>query len=98
MSNTEMALEYYKTAALQTGKGPWPRPKYIPKRIRLLKEVRSDLAMFEDRTSEKRALPGEYDAHVNPLGAVSIETGDGLLGVMLNEFEVIEWQENLNAS
>lgn len=96
MDDTEKALDYYKTAALQTGRGPFPRPKYIPSRVALKTVVCSDGPM-----PKMYAYPGiEYPVHVNPLGAVSIEVdGDGnWLGLRLDEFDVVEWQENPSAS
>jgi hypothetical protein len=93
MSDEKKALEFYKTAAVQTP-GSCPRPKYIPKRILLSRTVRGVCLPGSPRIIAK---PGEYEAHVNPNGAVSVKTKKGLLGVMLDEFEVVEWQENPHA-
>ena len=81
--------DYYKTGAKQTGKQAG-RPRYIPKRISIPRTVRSDVP-----GSGVSVHPGEYDAHVNQYGAVSIKLGgDNFLGIMLYEFDVLEWQEN----
>ena len=81
--------DYYKTGARQTGKQAG-RPLYVPKRISIPRRVRSDVPR-----SRVSILPGEYDAHVNQYGAVSIKLGDDeFLGIMLYEFDVLEWQEN----
>jgi len=81
--------DYYKTGAKQTGKRAG-RPRYIPKRISIPRTVRSDAP-----GPSVSVHPGEYDAHVNQYGAVSIKLGgDNFLGIMLYEFDVLEWQEN----
>lgn len=81
--------DYYKTGAKQTGKQAG-RPRYVPKRISIPRTVRSDFP-----GSRVSVHPGEYDAHVNQYGAVSIKLGgDDFLGIMLDEFDVVEWQEN----
>ena len=92
-TNEEMAIEYYRTGAIQTAKN-CPKPKYTPKTICLPRTVRGLSFPGEPRTIAKS---GEYEAHINPLGAVSVQTDNGLLGVMLDEFEVIEWQFNPHA-
>jgi len=80
------ALAYYKAAALQCGRSGWPRPMYVPKRVRVSSIVRG---------FDSCVLPGEYDAVVNQYGAVSVRTKNGdLLGLQLNEFDVVEWCEN----
>ncbi len=78
-----------KVGAQQRGPGPFPKPRYVPKRVLLLTTVRSDFSL-----SPITASPGEYEAHCNQYGAVSVETEHGMLGVMLDEFEPIEWQKN----
>lgn len=94
MNDTEKALDYYKTAAQQDSWGPFPKPRYIPKRILLLRKIRADFAYL---STDSVAGPGEHDAHCNSYGAVSVKTPGGLLGVMLDEFEVIEWCDNPHA-
>ena len=85
----QMSENYYKTGSRQTRKRA-ERPRYVPKRISIPRTVRSDMP-----GSRVAVHPGEYDAHVNQYGAVSIKTAnDGFLGVMLYEFDVLEWQEN----
>ena len=95
MTNEQMALEYYKAGAMQGGKGKWPKPKFVPKIIMLPRTVRGLSLPGEPRTIAK---PGEYEAHCNQFGAVSVTAQNGkLLGIMLDEFEVIEWQANPHA-
>ena len=85
----QKALNYYKTGAQQTSRN-CKKPKYVPKRIVLSKTIRSDMP-----SSDLCAEPGEYVAHCNQYGAVSLRTlGGEMLGVKLDEFEVIQWQEN----
>ena len=84
-----MSEGYYRTGATQTRK-QCKRPEYIPKRIFIPRTVRSDIP-----NSSVAVHRGEYDAHVNQYGAVSIKiTDDSFLGIMLYEFDVIEWQAN----
>lgn len=84
-----MSEGYYRTGATQTKKR-CKRPEYVPKRIFIPRTVRSDVP-----DSSVAVHRGEYDAHVNQYGAVSIKiTDDSFLGIMLYEFDVIEWQEN----
>ena len=86
----QMSEDYYKTGARQTGNKRAERPRYVPKRISIHRTVRSDMP-----GPSIAVHPGEYDAHVNQYGAVSIKiTDDSFLGIMLYEFEVIEWQKN----
>jgi hypothetical protein len=55
----------------------------IKGKIMILNEVRGD-SPFQDVV----APPGIYQAHINPHGAVSVETEKGeLLGVKPNEFK-----------
>jgi hypothetical protein len=51
--------------------------------IIILKEVRSDLPWLRDL----RAIPGVYDAYVNPQGAVAVKIGDEILGIKPSEFQ-----------
>lgn len=89
VENTSHALNYYKTAALQSNHGSCPRPKYIPKRVLVLHTVSSDIP------GGPRIGTGEYDVECNPLGAVSVKTTSGkMLGLRLSEFEVLEWCKN----
>jgi hypothetical protein len=89
MNETEKALNYYKTGALQTGKAPWPKPQYVPDVVFIPVTVRAD---FEPRTF---VSPGEYPVECNKYGAVSVKLENGkLLGLRLNEFDVIKWKEN----
>ncbi len=95
-TNEQKALEYYKAGAMQNTRSyKWPRPAYVPKRIRLLRDVRSDIP-FRDKIMGQAGQV--YDnCESNQYGAVSINVGGEWLGVRLNEFEVIEWQENAAA-
>ena len=89
MNDTEKALNYYKTGAMQTGRGLWPRPQFVPKKVLIPVTVRADL--------DPRIFvsPGEYLVECNKYGAVSVKLESGtMLGLKLNEFEVLEWQEN----
>jgi len=86
---TSIALEYYKTAALQSTQRPRPKPRFVPKVVYLPKEVTGDFPF-----NNICARPGSYDAYVNPFGAVKIETPNGWLGLKLHEFSVYEWTEN----
>lgn len=88
LSDTEKALDYYKTGARQNGPLPWPRPCFVPTRIRLIKEIREGKLM---------ALPGDYDCTCNRLGAVSISVEGKMLGVNQYEFEALAWGENAAA-
>jgi hypothetical protein len=61
----------------------------VPKRVRMLRTVRSEWPFSAHRGAYKG---DEYDADVNRHGAVSVYVEDGgLLGVKPGEFEVIEW-------
>ena len=61
----------------------------VPKRIRILTEVRSDMPIM---AAVMAMQDEEYDAWTNAHGAVSAILSDGtLLGVKPREFEVIEW-------
>ncbi len=88
MNNTEMALNYYRSAIEDR------QPDYVPARVKLAWTVTGD-GPFRSMV----AYAGEYggeDCHSNKLGAVSVRMTDGkFLGVKPNEFEVIEWRENL---
>lgn len=92
MKSTIMPLEYYKAGAMQNSGGS-QKPKFVPKIIDLPKAVRADFSPFDDERAIAKA--GRYEAHVNPYGAVSVVASNGkLLGVKLNEFEVVEWRQN----
>jgi len=61
--------------------------KQIPRKIRLIKSVASDLPFPPFLV----AHPGEYQARCNQHGAVSVEVDGHLLGIKPNEMEVVEW-------
>lgn len=82
MSDTEMALDYYR--ACFCGE----RPNYVPARIVLPCVVRGDFP------SDLCAFPGEHEAVCNPLGAVAVKVGGKLLGVKPREFIPITWRRN----
>jgi hypothetical protein len=89
MTDTEKALNYYRAAANR-----W-RPDYVPARILLPEDVRSDLPMFSRESRGYYANAGEHDCKCNQYGAVSVTAENGQqLGVKPNEFEVIAWKEN----
>lgn len=58
-------------------------------RIRLLKNIRSELP-FGRRYTAVAGIYGPEQIEVNPLGAVSVKTAGGLLGVKPAEFEWID--------
>lgn len=90
MNNTHKALNYYKAGAMQNGKGPWPKPQFIPAKVFVLFTVHGDGPHFDTI-----AGPGIYDVESNQYGAVSAILGKGeKLRLKLNEFEVLEWREN----
>lgn len=87
LTHEQKALNYYKSAALQGGRQPWPMPQFVPKTVLLLFSVKSDVDAL-------RARAGEYPCTSNKWGAISIEVEGRLLGIRLGEFEVLEWQPN----
>lgn len=97
LTDEQKALSYYKAGAMQgRGNSQWPRPPYVPKRIRLLRDVRSDIPFRSNRLFGQAGQV--YDnCESNQYGAVSININGEWLGVRLNEFEVLEWQENAAA-
>jgi len=88
MTNDQMALNYYKAAMSQRGNNP-VKPEYVPKIIKLLRNIRSDMPF-----SIMIAKKDEYDADVNQWGAVSVNINGEYLGLKPDEFEVIEWCKN----
>ena len=81
---------YYKCACLQSGRGPWPKPPFVPARVLVTCRVRGD-GPFASTT----ASAGEYECQSNQYGAVSIEADNGqMLGLRLNEFRVLAWRVN----
>ena len=90
MNDTEKGLHYYKNAVIQRHNPI--KPIWVPKRIVLVNTIRGDSPIGYHIV----ATPGEYEADCNQYGAVSIKTSNGdLLGLRLDEFDVIEWQENI---
>lgn len=88
----EKALDYYRTAAAQMPRYN-PKPNFVPKKIEIFLPIRSEESMYETLIQ-----PGEYEAHCNKYGAVSVRGQKGkLIGVKLHEFAVLEWQENTKA-
>lgn len=65
-------------------------PAFVPKRVVLRRQIRGDFPIGH----KVIAWPGVRDAHCNSLGAVSVGTTEGKLGLRLDEFEVISWQPN----
>lgn len=94
-TDEQKALNYYKAGAMQGGRGPWPKPAYVPKRIMLTTFVCSDIPGEKFLLNAKSGT--EHECESNPYGAVSININGEWLGVRLNEFTVLEWQENAAA-
>lgn len=87
LTNTIKALDYYRAGMERR------RPSWVPSRIVLLRQVRSDFPMAP-RAAVAEA--GEYECHSNAIGAVSVRTTNGdMLGVRPVEFEVTGWRENV---
>jgi hypothetical protein len=88
MNNQEKELLYYKIGASQSRTGKMP--PFIPSRVRTQKWNRGDF-IFADI----EAPPGDYACNCNKFGAVSVKASNGkMLGLRLDEFEVLEWKEN----
>jgi len=86
-NNFLKAAGYYKAAATRRGK-----PEYVPSRIMVNANVRGDFP-FNDTW----ITAGEYDCDSNQHGAVSVKAENGrMLGVKVDEFDVLEWAVNKN--
>ena len=84
LSNTEMALAYYK-AGIEGN-----RPDYVPARIKLHARVHGDGPFYGTF-----ADAGEHDCHSNQWGALSVRATNGrMLGVKPKEFEPVSWRPN----
>ena len=94
MTQHEMQIAYFKSALSQHPGGEWEAPKYVPKRVRVINTVRSDLAMFLPGPHPS-VSPGVYEVTCNKYGAVSVVTPDGPLGLKPAEFEIVERMEVL---
>ena len=88
MTNDQMSSNYYRAGMTQRGENP-KMPDFVPKRIILQRTVMSDVPF-----DSLKAVPGDYDVDVNKWGAVSVKIGEKYLGLRIDEFEVLEWQEN----
>lgn len=89
MTVDQMAKEYYLSAATQTR--THIRPKYVPKKVKLSSTIRGDFPIGHMAA----AGPGEFECECNQWGAVSVKAENGtMLGLKLDEFDVIEWKEN----
>lgn len=88
MTEFEQKLfDYYRIAAM--GCRTDEKPKYVPAKIKVKETVRSEGG------SRTFVLPGVYECESNQYGAVSVKSMDGsMLGIYLNEFDVVEWAEN----
>lgn len=89
LPNVEKALAYYKAGVRQSPAvvgWRWPRPPYVPTRIRLLENISGELGIL--------AFPGDYDCTCNKFGAVSIDVDGRKLGIAPHEFEVLAWGKN----
>lgn len=93
MTDQEKIIEYYRVGASQHGQSPWPRPRYIPKRVEVKRTVCSDLAGILPGPHPK-VEPGVYEVECNQYGAVSVKTPLGDLGLRLDEFDIVEMTEN----
>lgn len=68
------------------------RPEFVPHKVQVLKDVRSDLPFINmgDRGFVVRA--GEHECDSNPYGAISVKAENGkMLGIKPSEYEVISW-------
>jgi hypothetical protein len=89
-SDSEKAVDYYESGHTQHEGGEWRKPAWVPSKVRLSKWVRGDWPF-----SNVEAAPGDYECRSNRNGAVSVSAGNGQwLGLMLDEFEILEWREN----
>lgn len=85
ISDVEKAASYYR-AAVERQRPPW-----VPARVRLKARVCGDFPFHETL-----AEAGEHECKSNPVGAVWVVATNGKpLGVKPQEFEVIQWRENL---
>jgi len=88
MTNKEKENLYYKACAVQLR--THQMPPFIPARVRTYHWSRGDFSSFDIT-----APPGDYDCVCNKFGAVHIKATNGkMLGLRLNEFEVLDWKEN----
>lgn len=70
------------------------RPAWVPLRVRLPKDVMSDLPI-QASTPGFFALAGDHDCESNEWGAISVAAQNGRqLGIKPGEFEVLEWHPN----
>lgn len=91
ITDSEKAVKYYQAGHTQHKGGAWAKPPFVPSRVRLFRLCRGD-GPFMGITVE----PGEYECKSNRNGAVSVRASDGsMLGLRLDEFEPIEWRENI---
>lgn len=90
MTDQEKEIEYYRAGNTQHEHGEWRKPRWVPSRVRLPSKVYGDFPF--DSVS---AGLGDLDCESNKNGAVSVKSSDGtMLGLRLDEFEVLEWREN----
>jgi hypothetical protein len=97
MTEQDKIIDYYKVGTAQHGQGPWPKPRFIPKRVKVTKHVQSDLAAFFFPGPHPMVDPGIYEVECNQYGAVSVKTPLGMLGLKLDEFDIVEMTENTRA-
>lgn len=82
----------YDSPALSTQSTHYPAEwnGNVPKKIRMLSSVKSDIPFVQMRCAAQM----EYAAYVNSHGALSaIINDDDMLGLKPGEFEVIEWHD-----
>ena len=61
----------------------------IPARVKMLKDVHSDLPFIKPALVVYRGF--EYEVSCNPFGALSAYVNNEQLGLKPDEFEVVEW-------
>ena len=87
ITHLERLADYYRSAIIQQSRTH--KPPYVPCRIHLPYSVSADFPFTSLVES------GDYGCESNQYGAVSVIASDGrLLGVKLDEFEVLEWRAN----
>jgi hypothetical protein len=85
-----MRIQFLQSSVSQRGSSPF-RPRYVPGRIRIDREVRSEMpAIFSGV-----ARPGEYDCSSNQWGAISVIADNGKeIGIRPSECVVISMTKN----
>lgn len=85
LEEAEKALDYYKSAFMRQ------KPRWIPARVRVFKEVRADYPVAD---AYEPIHAGEVECRSNRLGAVSVVNMNGVeIGLRPSEFDVVAWRE-----